>query len=138
MIEREAIKVSLKMWRWLAGNPTKNKSRYYLAKKMNDPGWNGDCACCEYYRIESRFGKCPPCPLQDSDICAFNEPGSAFNKWYQINQDPLSFESFSLSLDAVKVSKECATKIKNILQKYWDDNFKGNRKKKARRWKDGS
>jgi len=111
--ERVAISQSIKMWKYLATFPEDKKEHYFMSYNINyHEDWRGDCACCEYYQhVNERF-KCTGCPLDNDALCAIAKEGSAFSDWYDENN-----------------TKESAEIILYALQKYWNDNFKGNRKK---------
>jgi hypothetical protein len=90
MTKKEALELTRTLWRWLARNPTKDKSQW--------PGWplhgtvQGHCFCCEYSSQQGYVGQwsCDGCPLIGvawKNDCA--ETKSPYNKWNNATADYL-------------------------------------------------
>ena len=109
MTAREAKKLSLKIWRYLAKHPECRKKSDIpekLLKKVADMRYY--CPLCElFYR---NYADCPCCPIGRCNM------GSWYHKWY--NADVLS-------PDPKLARKEAAQKIVEII-KAWKPKEKRN------------
>jgi len=119
--EREAIRESLKMWKWLAKNPLRKKHSYLTEKGIKDI-WLADCPCCGHYRINLYDSKCCKCPLYSIELCQVGR-GDAFKLWY--------ISTHSSTSSSKENSRDSAIKLRDALQAYWYEHFKGNKRKSS-------
>lgn len=75
-VKIQAIKDSIKLWRWLKDHPGERKNAYFgIHPEIRVPMLQ--CFLCEHYH---RPPACPECPLSDIGVPCFNE-GKSKSDW---------------------------------------------------------
>jgi len=110
LTRKKAIELCLKMWRWLEGNPEKEKIDWLLDNGYMSFEVDCNCFICEYV-MQSKNGDCSKCPLKALwDHCM--DIKSAYRKWS---------DCFCEKKDRIKYAKQIADYCERLLKELEDE-----------------
>ena len=104
----EAVEKTVRMWEWLACNPSRYKRKYFEEFGITDRPRKDDCYLCDAFReMEFRRNGCPGCPLYEAGEHCF-EKSSAFYMWMTASSE---------------VRSDSAQKIVDICKRWLEEHY---------------
>jgi len=127
--ERSAVRWSIKLWSWLAKNPSKDKEDYFKFYGINikdypyEQYWDANCPLCQYQTNSREDDSCISCPLNYISLCSNGHPASAYVKWrYALaNADIQRKEAEEIRAEEIRA--DAATNILDALKEYYNLKF---------------